>query len=50
MLARPERHHPANVRYNMAKKKTKGYNESNESAAHEMKEKKMKVKKPKKGK
>lgn len=50
MLARPERHHPANVRYNMAKKKTKGHSETGESAAHEMKEKKMKVKKPKKGK
>jgi hypothetical protein len=32
----------------VAKKKTKGYTEANESAAHEMKEKK--VKKPKKGK
>ena len=51
MLARPERHHPANVRYNMAKKKTKGHVETaGESASHEMKDKKMKVKKTKKGK
>jgi len=36
------------VRYNMAKKKTKGHSETGEGGSHEMKEKK--TKKPKKGK